>query len=608
MVSIRDQLWTPDGKAHTEFGYRWSFKKAPPAEWMQENAHADVFLVALEKGAVNAAGERVPLPPKQVPVLEYNHITGKSEPVMEEDPATGNLLPKLKDEPNNGYYYLPFTLAELVALLESARNRPSHLNFYEYLMDTRPRRITFDLEFMLKSESHMQRAAALWPTDYETVFADKALFLQRTLVDVVLPLLSKLAGVKLRTEDCYVCDSTQPAPPGDLFPFKKLSFHVAFDIVLPDVASRLAFHNWVHDSFRRGADTAARHLSPLLDCGVYGNGRPMRLVGCNKTGKAVWLLPVNSVGDLTFHASPPFNLGMPFTQELVAAHMWSALPGRGDFTVLHMPGAIQAPYRPLDRAPATVKQKNPIPSEFESGLQDLEFSEAGIHGSAQTDHEWRFRYAGVCPLCHLKTHTSNYALWTSDGRLFVKSYSLSCPAGKMLVPTRSIETAPPNAAMKANFTWHLPLTAGFYAKSVVLRHQRWALLPCQIFATAHHTFLVIFTVVEGGKRVHDDGRRRVLGVTDENRIVLGVKHQAKPYDWMPVEHWFDDVLRVWFLEEHAPLVAELPPPEVSTYGRPPLWTLSCCEKAACKRSACRKQTRTPWLFLRQLKAHRGSKE
>jgi hypothetical protein len=232
-------LWSPPaGSAHREFGLRWAFTVEDLKEWFRKHAPSDAFLVALEKGAVDAAGVR--------------------------QPTTA------------GYHFAACTLPQLVALLETARNQPSQLNFYEYIVDERPRRVAFDLEFELAEPKgrHRERAAALWPSDYEAVFAEKELFLRRTLVDVILPALSALAGRTLSAADCYVTDSSKPA---------KQSYHVVLDVVLPDAPSRLAFHNWIQATFLKGGDT--QRLAPLMDCTVYGDGRPMRLVGCNKVGK-----------------------------------------------------------------------------------------------------------------------------------------------------------------------------------------------------------------------------------------------------------------------------------------------------------------------------------
>ena len=156
----------------------------------------------------------------------------------------------------------------------------------------------------------------------------------------------------------------------------------------------------------------------------------------------------------------------------------------------------------------------------------------------------------------------------------------------------------------------LPVSADVYATAVAAQRPTWAICPCPLFTTAHHTFLALFTITECGQVVHGDGRRRVLGVTSASRVVLGVKHQgvsrnsqAKPYAWTSVESWFREPLRAWFLREHAGTAALLPPPEERP-PRPQLWTLPCCESTTpCSRKKCRTQTHEPWLWLRQLKAH-----
>jgi len=86
-------LWSPTGSAHREFGLCWAFTLEELKQWFRERAPLDAFLVALEKGAVDATGVRQPT--------------------------------------RAGYHYAVCTLPQLVALLEAARRQPSQLNFYE---------------------------------------------------------------------------------------------------------------------------------------------------------------------------------------------------------------------------------------------------------------------------------------------------------------------------------------------------------------------------------------------------------------------------------------------------------------------------------------------
>ena len=384
-------LWSPPtGAAHREFGLRWAFTLEELKQWFRERAPLDAFLVALEKGAVDDAGVR--------------------------QPTTA------------GYHYAACTLPQLVALLEAARGQPSQLNFYEvrtlrvlrihlspsptqYIVDERPRRVGFDLEFELAEPTgrHRERAAALWPSDYEGVFADKELFLRRTLVDIILPALSALAGRSLSAADCYVTDSSKPA---------KQSYHVVLDVVLPDAPSRLAFHHWIQATFLKGGDT--QRLAPLMDCSVYGNGRPMRLVGCNKVGKAPRLVPVARVGSLVFKPASPFSLEMPFTEELVAAHMWTAVAGRAGCTELRLRGEAPAPRAMGPRSrPAKRQRGGPadasllvhrVEQDVLDALTELGFDVDACQGVSEAGDELRFRYRALCPLCEADEHGSNFAL------------------------------------------------------------------------------------------------------------------------------------------------------------------------------------------------------
>ena len=194
-----------------------------------------------------------------------------------------------------------------------------------------------DLEYELAK--HREPASELWPDDFEAVFADKELFLRRTLVDVFLPALSALVGRTLTPADCYVMDSSTSTG-------SKQSYHMVLDVLLPDKASREAFHRWIQVTFRTGR--ASQRLSPFLDCSVYSSVQPMRLVACNKTGKQARLVPVASVGSLVFKPVPPFSLAESFTEELLATHMWTAVVGRGGCTELRL--ATKAPTAAGDRS------------------------------------------------------------------------------------------------------------------------------------------------------------------------------------------------------------------------------------------------------------------
>jgi hypothetical protein len=148
-----------------------------------------------------------------------------------------------------------------------------------------------------------------------------------------------------------------------------------------------------------------------------------------------------------------------------------------------------------------------------------------------------------------------------------------------------------------------PVSADVYAPVLAAQHPSWALRPCPVFSCTLHTFLVVFTITDGGKLEHGDGARRALGVTTECDVVLGVKRGTKPYAWSSVAHWFREPLRAWFLCEHAATAALLPPPEERP-PRPPLWTLPCCASVKpCGRKTCQMLTHEPWLKLRQLQAH-----
>ena len=581
-------LWSPPaGSAHCEFGLRWALTLEDLKKWFREHAPSDAFLVALEKGAVDDAGVRQPT--------------------------------------TSGYHYAACTLPQLVALLESARNQPSQLNFYEvrtlrfaslgsiskrptqYIVDERPRRVGFDLEFELAEERHLARAAVLWPSDYEAVFADKELFLRRTLVDVILPALSALVGRSFSAADCYVTDSSKPA---------KQSYHVVLDVILPDAPSRLAFHNWIQATFLKGDE--AQRLKPLLDCSVYGNGRAMRLVGCNKVGKVPRLVPVASVGGLAFKPTPPFSLETPFTEELLATHMWTAVAGRAGCTELRLRAEAPAPRAKGQRSiPAKRKHEdgggpaeasllvNCVEQDVLDALTELGFNVDACQGVSKAGDELRFRYRAVCPLCNADEHGSNFALWTRDGKLFVKSYSGDhageAPAAAALAAPAPLEAASVPALVGDGT--HLPLAPAFYAEGIAAlgareqpRARPWRLVPVSYtFTTRYYTFLALFEVHEGHLALHADGCRRLLGITDRCDVVIGKKSARSKYAWESITVRFFKELRSWWAAH--PVRSALPEPEDDIY------TLPCCAAAGCRQQKCRTVTGAPWLHLHELAAH-----
>jgi len=151
----------------------------------------------------------------------------------------------------------------------------------------------------------------------------------------------------------------------------------------------------------------------------------------------------------------------------------------------------------------------------------------------------------------------------------------------------------------------LPVSADFYATVLAAKHPTWALTPSPIFTCSSHVFLFVFTITDGGQIQHRDGARRVLGITAENDVVLGVKRApfVKPYAYSSVAHEFRDQMRVWFMREHAATAALLPQPEEHP-PRPPLWRLPCCKTVhKCRLKNCQMMSHEPWLALRELKAH-----
>ena len=151
----------------------------------------------------------------------------------------------------------------------------------------------------------------------------------------------------------------------------------------------------------------------------------------------------------------------------------------------------------------------------------------------------------------------------------------------------------------------LPTAMNVYADAIAESHPSWELAPCPPFNTSRYKFTVLFAVTEGGRYVHKDGFRRLLGVTTDGEIVLGVKAKEAPYSWNSVSRWFRTALVAWFRSAHATIVEQLPEPQI-TVEEVSLWTLPCCavSTSPCGRfRKCRTVTDAPWRYLRQLKAH-----
>ena len=422
-------------------------------------------------------------------------------------------------------------------------------------------------------------------------------------MDIILPALSALAGRTLLAADCYVTDSSKPA---------KQSYHVVLDVVLPDAPSRLAFHHWIQATFLKGGDM--QRLAPLMDCSVYGNGRPMRLVGCNKVGKAPRLVPAARVGSLVFKPTPPFSLGMPFTEELLGAHMWTAVAGRAGCTELRLRGEAPAPRAMGPRSrPAKRQRGGPadaslvvhrVEQDVLDALTELGFDVDACQGVSEAGDELRFRYRALCPLCEADEHGSNFALWTRDGKLFVKSYSGGhaggAPAAADLAPPATLEAAAV-PALVGNGT-HLPLACAFYAEGIAklgAREQRgaWRLVPASYtFTTRYYTFLALFEVHEGHSALHADGCKRMVGITTRCEVVIGKKLGASTYQWENITSRFSDQLRAWW--DTHPACQAVPAPEDGIY------TLPCCAAASCQQPACWTSTGTPWCHLHELAAHK----
>jgi hypothetical protein len=181
--------------------------------------------------------------------------------------------------------------------------------------DDRPRRIAYDLEYDLTEPRHLARAEELGLDSSagvaEFALEAKEVFL-KTIFALLLPPMSRLAGRDIDTTGCHLLDSCSST---------KLSFHVVTPLVLATSEARLEFKAWV-------AEHLAPKAAPLVDCGVYGSARNMRLSFCTKTGSSARLVPTERVGALRFCAGSHRDPGSP-TEEITPAtlldHLWTAI-------------------------------------------------------------------------------------------------------------------------------------------------------------------------------------------------------------------------------------------------------------------------------------------
>ena len=541
--------------------------------------------------------------------------------------------------------FLPFTQPALAAFIDAVRGDPalgpSCLNLYEEANTDRPRRVGFDLELELDGKrkdgtyAHKERAASLWPDDYAAVAASPELFLNRTLVERILPALNALAGTSFTTRDCFLLNSSDAA---------RLSFHVVLPVALPTAAALDHFSLWMVATFASGSSP----LSPLLDAGVYSRTRNMRLTLNRKPCKPgaaedkPWLRPVSRVGALEFaatHDGATPDGPHAFTLDLQKQHMWTTTTDAMSSESVQLeerlrawrgppaPAGASGPRRrPPKRAreeasgaPSTSSRPlaNYIDDSVAAALTELGFDVGACGGVSETKDELRFRYRALCPLCKADEHGSNFSLWTSDDTVIVKSWSVDhagdAPAkaarGEQ-PPVAGGREAPEPQSLYVGDGSHLPLAASFYKERIAqlgsevqagTSRPPWRLVPATFsFSTRFHTFLALFDVYEGHGLVHADGCKRMLGVTDSCEVLIGTMKGASRYDWEVVTHRFFDELRDWW--QHHPVRQTVPPPPEGSR----VYKLPCCLAVACRGRSCSAFTTTgaPWLHLHLLASHK----
>lgn len=335
---------------------------------------------------------------------------------------------KNKGDETGGYKYRVFRLPELAAFMERLRTtNESCLNLFEDAYDDRPRRIGFDIEL---EEKHTALAERLFGIDFQAVFGKPELFLTKVFVDGVLPKLSTLVGRNVTPADCYLLDSSSKT---------RLSFHVVTNLVLQTPHARAAFDEWVQSSLKPMYDE-------MLDCGVYGSSRMMRLVHNTKPGRHSFLRPATQIGSIPFASLPQ---GMCITVELLRLTMWNAFIGESaivvdDRVVAAAPAKMVAPKKTSAKAGASTVQSSAsgtkMPEHLENLLKKAGFDflhEVRCYTNENPNHKFRlagydanmcqFKLLTPCPLCHCPAHANGYWCGSKDGSWYVKSRRGVCP-------------------------------------------------------------------------------------------------------------------------------------------------------------------------------------
>ena len=323
---------------------------------------------------------------------------------------------------SNGYHYGTFLrIGELAQFLnwQGVRDVEGSRAFFEVLLQNQPLRVAFDLEYEFDKPRHAEVGKRLLGDS-----RDKADFLRAVLVRRVLPWISSLAGQPVTTTECQCLDASDDG---------KLSFHVVVDKVFVPAGSL--------DGFRHAVARELRDLFPLLDGGVY-TSRPMRLVGCTKVGSRRCLLPVTSVGDVPFGATPAFD--GTFTQELLERHMWTFVPPGA--VALAGLGAPAPPPRGVNK-PRSTRRGAAVGPEVLAALapylQRAGFTEHGQLVERETTRPayfFNFGSAQTCPLCAERPHPNagySLAVWLQPnstlGQVEIKAWSSGCKGLKKRV-------------------------------------------------------------------------------------------------------------------------------------------------------------------------------
>ena len=356
----------------------------------------------------------------------------------------------------------------------------------------------------------------------------------------------------------------------------KVSFHIKLPgLSLPDQPAR--------EHFAKLLELKLPHLKAILDTGVYTKNRSMRLAYAHKFGdESRALLPVDD---------PP-GLSMPDT---VRRHMWTCVPEGAEKLVLEaLPEQrARAKLSNVKRSAALLRDDEMPAGDtglvrklLEQKLGDTTSRPQGDAGYWITGNSNRRR------CLHDNWHESdNFKVHSdADGHIFVKCFAAECQKEPLYLGSAA-DLVPQDARA-------FPTHASLYQPGMPEGQQ---LVPMKLFDSKKFKCAAVFRILERGARLHADETDRMLVITKDNKILLGMRARAAPlYTYMNWSWQFNAQLTAWATATFPTLMDGWIETAV-----PGIWTAPCCESAHCRKSDCttRVARDAAWRWVQHLRVH-----